>query len=153
MGKPKEIGFWDGTPPYLKPACLTLLVAVGGWNLYHYITASHPNTASTTTQNRTEQAQIRKNIVRETQETKPDGTTLKTRLIDLSTTDSLTLDSLVSQSLSSLPLARQYGLSVAYDPFKQEWWGGGVYGLTPFLEVGIRSNVKDRLLLEGIIKF
>lgn len=51
------------------------------------------------------------------------------------------------------PADRLWGISAGFDPINREWWGGGSYGLLPFLDVGAKSNLKDRVFLEGTLRF
>lgn len=110
-------------------------------------------TSTQTTQKRTKTAKIAKNIVKTTLETFPDGKTVKTQILDTSTIQSDQTSSTVAFSLTALPPLIQYGVSVGFDPFQREMWYGGEYRLLGPVWLGVDTNLKDRVILGGSIKF
>lgn len=155
MAKPKEIGFWDGISPNAK--AITILLVVLAVLKLGSIWLQKPKIEVTAEKKLSTINVERRNVVRTTHSTSPDGTIKVEEVRDTSVTNTGSLESSLTSSLS-VPIgetARYWGLSVGYDPLKQEFWGGGSYQPLLFLPVnlGIKSNFKDRLLLEGTIKF
>lgn len=137
-----------------------LIAVVLGGIASKWIIYTHPQTESKTVKNLTRINSVARNVVRTTRTTTPSKegpivTVVEER--DLSTTNTNLISSSLVSSLSTpiLPTVNRWGLSVALDPFKGEYWGGASYQPFGFLpvDVEVRSNFRDRVLVGGALRF
>ena len=158
MGQQKEVGFFTGASQ-LWPLLLIATLGVLGYYGFAYLNPA----VSVNSQSKTSStATIRRNVVRTTTVTTPTvvGTLVVNTVTvmeerDLTTTNTDENSSNLVSSLSTPVFSPgyTYGVSVAIDPFSKDVQVGAILRPFDFLELGLKSNFRDKVFVEGNLFF